>query len=239
VDTDAYYQLLLSSLHDAEAVLVLNPLTQSMLSPYARRVEVVTWGMDPTRFPWPPPDEPRSNLVKTIFQAGVINEPMKGFDVLHAACQKLWQKRQDFRLVATGIPAGSVDAFTDFVGWISQEDLPRYYRAADLVAVPTVAQEGLSRTSVEAMASGRAVIASRIGGLPHSVDDGATGVLCRPGDIEDWCQKLDYLLTEDGRRQEMGQTGRQRFEERFAWDKVIERDYRPLFVKSRLSSQVG
>jgi glycosyltransferase involved in cell wall biosynthesis len=114
---------------------------------------------------------------------------MKGFELLHAACEKLWGKRQDFELVATGEPAGQVDGFTRFTGWVSQEELPRHYEAADIVVVPTVAQEGLSRTSVEAMAAGKPVVACRIGGLPFTVADGGQREgnrtrLLRPDSVE-------------------------------------------------------
>ena len=189
VGTPEYDRVFRQALLDAEAVLVLNPLTEAMLSPYARRVVVVPWGMDPARFPWPWPEQrpsPAAQRPITIFQAGLPNEAMKGFHVLHAAAERLWRTRQDFELVVTGDPPGQVDPFTRFTGWVSQEELPRFYHAADIVAVPTVAQEGLSRTSVEAMACGKPVVASRIGGLPFTVLDRATGLLCawrrhRPG----------------------------------------------------------
>src|SRR5262249_53314294 len=64
---------------------------------------------------------------------------------------------------------GSADAhddFTELVGWQSQAELPRVFRRADVVVVPTIAQEALGRTAVEAMAAGRPVVASRTGGLP-------------------------------------------------------------------------
>ena len=60
VGRPGYHEALLESLEAAEAVLVLNPLTQAMLGPYARRVEVVPWGMDPARFPTPDRDGPAS-----------------------------------------------------------------------------------------------------------------------------------------------------------------------------------
>lgn len=236
VGTPEYHAQLCRALEQTEAVLVLNPFTEAMLSPYAKRVCVVPWGMDPARFPWPPPEEPArssSKTVKTIFQAGVVDELMKGFRVLHAACAKLWQKRQDFELVATGEPAGRVDAFTRFLGWITQEELPRHYRAADIVAVPTIAQEGLSRTSVEAMAAGRPIVASRIGGIPATVADGATGLLCEPGNVEDLARKLEMLLDDAELRQRMGLAGRRRFGEEFTWEGVIERYYKPLLCRRK------
>ena len=68
-------------------------------------------------------------------------------------------------------PAVRIDEFTRSVGWCSQDELPGHYRAADIWWVPTIAQDALSITSVEAMAAGKSVIASRIGGLPYTVSD--------------------------------------------------------------------
>jgi hypothetical protein len=53
VGTPDYDRKLRRALEEAEAILVLNPLIGSLLEPYARRVCVVPWGMDPARFPWP------------------------------------------------------------------------------------------------------------------------------------------------------------------------------------------
>ena len=57
VGTPEYDRLLRQSFYDAEAVLVLNPITAAMLEPFARRVCIVPWGIDPARFPWPTDDE--------------------------------------------------------------------------------------------------------------------------------------------------------------------------------------
>jgi glycosyltransferase involved in cell wall biosynthesis len=230
VGTPGYHQLLCRTLEEAEAVLVLNPLIEAMLAPYARRVCVVPWGMDPARFPWPPPETPQRPLTR-IFQAAVVGEAMKGFRVLHEACARLWQQRHDFELLATGDPAGQVDEFTRFTGWVSQEELPRHYAETDITAVPTIAPEGLSRTSVEAMAAGKPVVASRIGGLPFTVADGSTGLLCQPGDAADLARQLLVLLDDAELRRRMGLAGRRRFEEEFSWPVVIDRHYRPLFQK--------
>ncbi len=234
VGTPEYDRSLRRALEGAEAVLVLNPTTQAMLAPFARRVEVVPWGMDPVRFPWPPPEEPdlRPNPGRTmLFMAGLPQEYIKGFRVLHDACRILRRSRSDFELVVTGDPPGRIDEFTRFVGWASQEDLPRHYRAADICVVPTVAPDGLSRTSVEAMASGLPVVGSRIGGLPSTITDGVTGLLFEPGDPMDLARKLAILLDDPGLRVRMGLAGRRRFDDDFRWETVIERHYRPLLAR--------
>ncbi|MBI3464555.1 MAG: glycosyltransferase family 4 protein, partial [Planctomycetes bacterium] len=166
-----------------------------------------------------------------VFFAGLVEEPMKGFDVLHQACELLWQRRHDFELVATGDPAGQVDAFTRFVGWLNQAELPRHLRAADICVFPSIAQEALGRTAVEAMGVGRPVIASRLGGLPFTVPDGATGLLCEPGDPQDLAEKIATLFDDPALRERLGLAGRRRFEQHYAWPVIIDRHYRPLLTR--------
>jgi glycosyltransferase involved in cell wall biosynthesis len=234
VGSKEYHERLIRALEEAEAVLVVNPLHEAMVSPYTNRVRVVTAGMDPERFPWPEAPYPRSLAPEgrggklSVLFAGLVEEPMKGFEVLHEACALLWRRRQDFELVATAEPAGRVDPFTRFVGWQSQEDLPRHIRESVMLVMPTIAQEALGRTAVEAMAAGRPVVASRLGGLPFTVVDGATGLLCEPGDADDLARKIEMLLDDAALRERLGAVGRRRFEEHYAWPVIIERHYKPL-----------
>ena len=185
-------------------MLALNPVIAAMLEPYSSRVCIVPWGMDPARFPWPPPEVSEPDVdagakLTTLFMAAVAGEFIKGFHVAHEACRILRQSRSDFELVVTFDPPGRIDEFTRSVGWCSLADLPRHYRAADICLVPTIAQDSLSRTSVEAMASGIPVVASRIGGLPYTVTDGVTGLLCEPGDPVDLARQIARLLDDPNR----------------------------------------
>lgn len=234
VGSTEYHELLQQAFQNAEAVLVLNPTIAAQYETFCNSTEVVTWGLDESRFPWPLPAEERCppeidpSKMSVIF-AGLTHEPIKGFHVLLAACEQLWQTRQDFELIVTSDPLPEQHEFVKYVGWKSQPELPFWYRHCDLCAVPTVVPDGLSRTSVEAMASGLAVIASDIGGLPYTVSDQVTGVLCQPGDVNDWAAKLNEFLDHPGCLNAYGEAGRQQFEERFRWQDVIERDYRRLF----------
>jgi glycosyltransferase involved in cell wall biosynthesis len=137
------------------------------------------------------------------------------------------------RVLVCALP---IDEFARSVGWCSLSDLPWHYREADMCLVPTIAQDSLSRTSVEAMASGIPVIASRIGGLPYTVTDGVTGLLFEPGDAVDLARKIGRLLDNAELRRRMGLAGRKRFEEDFVWEDVIERYFRPLLTPRRVGS---
>ncbi len=244
VGTAEYDRILRKSFYEAEAVLVLNPITAAMVEPYARRVCVVPWGIDAGRFPVPPnpkseirnpkespaPDPANSRPIR-LFMAAVAGEVIKGFHVAHEACRLLRENRADFELVVTFDPPGQIDEFTRSVGWCSQAELPGHYRAADICLVPTIAQDALSITSVEAMAAGIPVVASRIGGLPYTVTDGVTGLLCEPGNPADQAGKIGKLLDDPDLRRQMGLAGRKRFEEDFTWEAVIDRYWRPLLVE--------
>ena len=84
VGSPEYHRTLIQAFAEAEAVLVVNPLAEAMMSPYARSVRVVTAGIDPARFPWPQPTEERQREPwaegrAILCFAGLIQEPMKGF----------------------------------------------------------------------------------------------------------------------------------------------------------------
>src|SRR5262249_45346061 len=111
VGTAEYANRLRKAFAEAEAVLVVNPLTEAMVSPFARKVLVVTSGMDPARFPWPPLAQPAPGAAKRILFAGLTHEWMKGFHVLREACRRLWAKRQDFELAATSEQDGETEPF--------------------------------------------------------------------------------------------------------------------------------
>jgi glycosyltransferase involved in cell wall biosynthesis len=170
---------------------------------------------------------------KQILFAGIVEELLKGFHLLHEACEILWRRRQDFELVATSEPVGQADHFTRFVGWLSQDELPRWLHVCDMLVMPTIAQEALGRTAVEAMAAGRPVIASRLGGLPFTVVDGQTGLLFEPGNPADLAGKIASLLDDPELAERLGLEGRLRFVREYSWDVIVQRHYKPILMPRR------
>lgn len=239
--TPEYETSLRRAFADAAGVLVVNPLIAELCKPYSRAVHVIPSGFDPARFPWTDfrDEGPTPTAPTTLLFAGLPQEAMKGFPVLLEACRQLWLRRQDFRLRVTANPGDIREPFCEFLGWQSQDELPTRMRAADVIVCPTIAEEALGRTAVEAMGAWRPVVASRIGGLPFTVLEEATGLLCRPGDAADLARQLERLLDDAELRERLGRCGRRRFESEFTWPVILERGYRPMLGPAVAGSSSG
>jgi glycosyltransferase involved in cell wall biosynthesis len=107
-----------------------------------------------------------------------------------------------------------------FVGFIPNEELPRWYREADLLVLPSV-YETFGIPLIEAMASGTPVLATRTGGIPEVVEDGRTGVLVEPGSLEELAHGMRRLISDDALLRRMGKEARTRVVEKFSWDKTV------------------
>ncbi|MGH6657868.1 MAG: glycosyltransferase family 4 protein, partial [Actinocrinis sp.] len=87
------------------------------------------------------------------------------------------------------VAAGRVE----FRGRLEQPQVARCLRASALVVVPSLWPEVFGRVALEALQTGRAVVASRVGGLPELVD-GENGRLVEPGDVDGLARALSELL---------------------------------------------
>lgn len=93
----------------------------------------------------------------------------------------------------------------------------RYYYSAGDVAVSTPWYEPFGLTPLEAMACGRPVIGSAVGGLTYTIIDGQTGALVPPSDPERLAKRLLEMLLNPDQRARMGRAGRLRTEHEFSW----------------------
>lgn len=112
-----------------------------------------------------------------------------------------------------------------FVGKRQPDELAYYYAAGD-VAVTTPWYEPFGLTPLEAMACGRPVIGSAVGGIAFTIRAGETGFLVPPRDPEALAARLRQVLGNDSLRARLGAAARRRVEREFTWDVVAERTAR-------------
>lgn len=149
-------------------------------------------------------------------------QPLKAPDVLVRATAELLRekphRRDDLVVAVVGGPSGTGLEWPDRLRALTREagledvvrfhpPVPRvvladWYRAADLVAVPSY-NESFGLVAVEAQACGTPVVAARVGGLATVVRDGTTGLLVDGHDPMRWARALGDLLDDDARRGRM------------------------------------
>ena len=106
-------------------------------------------------------------------------------------------------------------------GFVSRDELEQRYARAALVVIPS-RSEGFGVVCAEAMARGKAVVASNVGGLAGLVRHGETGLLVPPGDVRALRAAIDRLLADPKLRARMGAAGRESMLGMCAWDRVID-----------------
>ncbi|TPW22058.1 MAG: putative glycosyl transferase [Elusimicrobia bacterium] len=113
-----------------------------------------------------------------------------------------------------------------FLGWE-----PRHFdlfNASDVVALPSARFEDFPNVILEAMSLGKTVVATRVGGVEEQIEDGVTGLLVKPGDVDDLTSVLTRACRDAALRQRLGAAAAARFGERFTAQASVER-YRTLY----------
>jgi glycosyltransferase involved in cell wall biosynthesis len=113
-----------------------------------------------------------------------------------------------------GVSGDLVGAGVEVAGEASPDRMAALYAGAKVVAVPSLG-DNLPLVVLEAMARGRPVVASRVGGIPEELDDGRSGRLVPPGDPGALGEALVSVLADDDLARRLGAAGRARAESRF------------------------
>jgi phosphatidylinositol alpha-1,6-mannosyltransferase len=165
--------------------------------------------------------------------------PRKGQDVLIASMAEIRRRVPEATLLVVGdgpfrgrlealassAPSGSVV----FAGQVSEEDLPRYYRAGHVFAMPCRSRaagfevEGWGNVFIEAAACARPVVVGDSGGARESLVEGETGILVNGSRRAEVADAVACLLEDPARAEAMGAAGRARVERDHTWPTIAER----------------
>jgi glycosyltransferase involved in cell wall biosynthesis len=113
------------------------------------------------------------------------------------------------------------DSVPDAVGFVPPSKLGPYYERAAVVVCPS-RREGYGVVAREAMAHGRPVVATAVGGLRDAVEDGVTGLLVPSGDPRALRAALERLLADADLRRRLGAAGRERARELLSWEAATQ-----------------
>ena len=106
------------------------------------------------------------------------------------------------------------------------EELIEFYYRADIFVAPSVVEEALGLTILEAMASKTPVIATRRGGIPMLVKHGYNGLFVKVRNSKEIASACNKLLEDDELRKKLGENARKTVEEKFTWGKTAQKFHR-------------
>ncbi len=192
------------------------------------KVYLVHTGVDTEVFR--PPAEQQADPSELSILCVATLAPWKGQQQLIEACRLLAERGVPFRCALVG-GAGNRDTLIKLIseaglgvrvtltGWKTRPEVAALMREAHVVVAPSVPtggkREGIPATLMEALASGAAVVASRVGGIPELIEDEVSGLVVPPGDPVLLAEALERLHVQPDLRRRLAENGRQR----------VERDY--------------
>jgi glycosyltransferase involved in cell wall biosynthesis len=182
------------------------------------RIHVVPNSLDPAQY------SPGKEKGKYFFYAGRMY-PEKGVETLlkcfSAQGAELVLAGEGRELASYRAQAAKYPNIR-FLGKLGPEEIRRHYRDCIAVIVPSLWPENASMVVLEALACGKPVVASRIGGLPEQVQDGVNGLLFNPGDSEALGGIVSRLWSDRDLAERLGKNARRNFEERYSQDRYYD-----------------
>jgi len=155
----------------------------------------------------------------------------KGIYTLLRAIKDLNPKKFELWIVGSGPEERRIKSMVNsekitnvnLFGEIEHKKLPSFYRASDIVVIPSEYPEAFGMVAAEAMSCSRPIIASSVGGLSEIVKKGKSGVIFEPGNKNELIKKMLNLATNFKKRKKLGENGRKFAEKELDWSKIAEK----------------
>jgi glycogen synthase len=199
-------------------------------------------GVDVARFRPRPRDIELANSLGTdgVPTLGFIGTlfPWEGVAWLVRAAAELHGSAPQFKLIIVGDGAEAAEvrktiqetgsgSYISFLGRVPNDQIERYYSVMDVLIYPRhsarITEMVTPLKPLEAMAQGKAVLGSSVGGIRELIEDEKTGILFEAGNTRDFCGKVSRLLKNPGLRIMLGQQARQKVVEEKDWNTIVRR----------------
>jgi len=197
------------------------------------RLHLIPRGVDIDAFQFQPPPSTHEGPWR-IGLFGRLSAQIKGHRVALQACALLRDRGLSFQLCLAGDTPDAplrqtYEALINTlrlegaVEWLGvRQDMAALLASMDLILVPSRYPESFGRSIVEAHAVGRPVIASRVGAFEELIEDGQSGLLVPPEHAELLTVAMERMMNDPALRQRCIATARQRVEERYSLDRMVE-----------------
>lgn len=202
-------------------------------------VEIIPNGIDTELFAPNEESEARDKFIITPGASRLTDR--KGLNFLIEAVAKLAPKYPQIllRIMGEGNAREKLEQFAkdlklenncEFVGLVSHEKVPAYYREAKLFVLPSL-NEGMSNAMLEALATGLPLISTQTGGASELVADGKNGFLIKFKDSQDICEKIEKLILDETLRKKMALASRV-LAQKLDWKNVAQK-YAAVYRETR------
>ena len=159
--------------------------------------------------------------------------PKNGVEFLVEAAPRIVERFPQARIVFAGsgrlleklqtrVEELGLKGTVEFLGHVPYAEMPRQYRQAAVVVMPSLV-EATSLACLEAMASGCAVVATRVGGLAELIEDGVDGLLVEPKNPQQIADAVCKLLQDADLRQRLALNARKKVVDRYSWKRQAEK----------------
>lgn len=176
----------------------------------ADKITPISPGVDVNMYHPNPSVKPNDGVVRLLFVGGDFQR--KGGDLLLRWARENRSAATPWELhlvTRDAVDTNESGVFVHHGLTNNSDELIRLYQQSDIFVLPTRA-DCYSLVALEAMATGLPVVISNLGGIPHIVEEGATGYLVEVDDYTTLAARLNRLLTDAAHRQKLGEAGRQR-----------------------------
>lgn len=213
--------------------IAVSPAAEQLVSRYfAGYFNIIPNGIDLAPFSGEPNPFPElRDGMRNIVYVGRL-EKRKGVAYLLRAFPMIKREMPNTRLiiVGDGRPREGYQRYVRkheiedvlFTGYVSDADIPRYYHTADVCCFPATGNESQGYVLLEAMATGKPLVASNIEGFASVVTDEVEGRLVRPRDPEGLALALVHLLADEQARRAMGERARLSAQQ-YSWDRIAHK----------------